>query len=44
MSLCRFIHLKMGLGRVSLLILNAILLKYAAIVVRIGEHDDSRAE
>lgn len=33
-----------GAGRVSLLILDAILLKYAAIVVRIEEHDDSRAE
>ena len=33
-----------GSGRVARLILNAILLKYAEIVVSNGEHEDARAE
>ncbi|KAI9797806.1 MAG: hypothetical protein M1833_005309 [Piccolia ochrophora] len=33
-----------GNGRTCRLILNAILLKYAGILVPIGEHDDARAE
>jgi fido (protein-threonine AMPylation protein) len=33
-----------GNGRACRLILNAILLKYAGVVVAIGEHDESRAE
>ncbi|KAI9146736.1 Protein adenylyltransferase FICD [Paramyrothecium foliicola] len=43
----RFVHIhpfRDGNGRMCRLILNAILLRYAGVVVNVGEHDQSRDE